>query len=175
VSGPTEGEGPIGGAPRSRPAGDRFRRFLHWLGAPSPVVLETMRSVEVPPITETKRRWSQGDRAGAIEYAYQTTLSDVQRAFHVRFRPDWTNEEVLIFGVTPEMVPIPDFLERLLRLYEPVRYGGAVPPDAPCPDALLQSIYAHHDMWTLYVEAVAQGTRMPPGVRPAPVRPSGAR
>ncbi len=74
---------PVRPAPARR---ERLRRFLHWLAAPSPVVLETMRGVEVPPITETKRRWSAGDRAGAISYAYTTVLYDLERAFHVRFR-----------------------------------------------------------------------------------------
>ncbi len=172
-------------APSGRPAGpapepprlprrERVRRFLHWLAAPTPVVLETMRGVEVPPITETKRRWNSGDRAGAIAYAYTTVLYDLERAFHVQFRPDWTNEEILIIGVTPEMVPIPEFLEQLLRLYEPVRYGGTVPSDAASPEALLTSIYAHHAMWTLYVEAIPHGHRMPAGLRPGPVSRSGA-
>jgi hypothetical protein len=151
------------------PVRERFRQFLHWLGAPTPVVLETMRGVEVPPITETKRRWSGGDRAGAISYAYTTVLYDLERAFHVRFRPDWTNEEILILGVTPEMIPIPEFLERLLRSYEPVRYGGSVPPDAVSPEGALSSIYAHHAMWTLYVEAIPKGATMPMGLRPGPV------
>jgi hypothetical protein len=160
---------PSGRVDRTGPPRDRLRRFLHWLGAPSPVVLETMRSVEVPPITETKRRWSGGDRAGAISYAYTTVLLDMERAFHVHFRPDWTNEEILVIGVTPEMVPIPEFLERLLRLYEPVRYGGAVPSDAESPEGILASIYAHHAMWTLYVEAIPHGASMPSGLRPGPV------
>lgn len=169
--------GPEGAAngPGRLPRRERLRRFLHWLGAPTPVVLETMRGVEVPPITETKRRWTAGDRAGSISYAYTTVLYDLERAFHVRFRPDWTNEEILILGVTPEMVPIPEFLERLLRMYEPVRYGGIVPPDAVSPEGLLASIYAHHAMWTLYVEAIPHGARMPAGLRPTPLPASEGR
>jgi len=167
-------KGPPADRPRV-PFRERVRRFVHWLAAPTPVVLETMRGVEVPPITETKRRWGSGDRAGAISYAYTTVLFDLERAFDVHFRPDWTNEEILVIGVTPQMVPIPEFLEKLLRLYEPVRYGGEVPPDAVSPEGLLASIYAHHAMWMLYVEAIPHGTRLPAGLHPGPVRRSEAR
>lgn len=140
--------------PRPRTLRARLRSFGGWLLHPRPVVLETMRSVEVPPITETKRLWTNGDRAGAVEYAWGAALYDVQRAFDVRFPSSWTNEEILVLGTTEAMVPIPDFLHSLLRQYEPIRYGGRFPAELPSPEGLLRSIYAHRKMWLLYVEAL---------------------
>lgn len=178
LAGPGTRYMPPGPVPPPLPAVDRagpsararLGAFLTKLVTPRPVILETMRPVEIPVITETKRRWSSGDRAGSVGYAYGAVLYDLQRAFSVEFRPDWTNEEILVFGVTPEMVPIPDFLARLVRMYEPIRYGGAIPDDAGSPEPLLQSIYAHHAMWRLYVEAVPHR-----GAAPAPVAAPASR
>ncbi|HEY6237708.1 MAG TPA: hypothetical protein VIZ68_00785 [Thermoplasmata archaeon] len=125
-------------------------RILH----PRPLVLETRRPVEVPVLTETKRRWGRGDRAGAVRYGYESVLVDLQRGFAVEFPPDWTHEDILERGVTPEMESIPEFLGRLVRVYERVRYGPAVPRDLPSPEPLLQSIYAHPRMWGLYIAEV---------------------
>jgi hypothetical protein len=145
----------------------RLKAFAAWMVHPHPVVLETMRSVEVPPITETKRRWVSGDRAGAVAYAWGAALYDVQRAFNVRFPPHWTNEDILVLGVTPEMVPIPEFLEKLLREYEPIRYGGLLPAELPSPEPILQSIYAHRAMWLLYVEAMSAPPALAASLSPA--------
>ena len=146
-----ESTGPEDPGPR-RLLGALVHRLLH----PRPVVLETRRPVEVPVITETKRRWMRGDRLGAVRFAYEGSLADIQRAFGVRFPDDWTHQDILERGVTAEMAPIPDFLHRLLTVYEPVRYGGELPTEIPPPDDILRSIYAHPKMWGLYVEHVAR-------------------
>jgi hypothetical protein len=136
-------------------------------------VLETRRPVEVPVLTETKRRWGRGDRAGAVRYGYESVLVDLQRGFAVEFPPDWTHEDILERGVTPEMESIPEFLGRLVRIYERVRYGPAVPRDLPSPEPLLQSIYAHPKMWGLYIAEVphADAPAMPSDRSPASSEP----
>ena len=151
------------------------QRILH----PRAVLLDTRRPVEVPVITETKRRWAKGERSGAVQYAYESVLVDLERAFGVRFPADWTHEDILERGVTPEMEPIPDFLVELLKLYEPVRYGRAEPPPARSPEPILQSIYGHPKMWGLYLRTVpatpevaapepASPVEPPSGTAPAP-------
>lgn len=127
---------------------------MHRLLHPRAIVLETRRPVEVPVITETKRRWVVGDRTGAICYAYEAALVDVQRAFGIEFPPDWTHEDILERGTSAAMGSVPDFLVQLLRLYEPVRYGHAAAEPSRSPEPLLQSIYAHPRMWGLYLTAV---------------------
>jgi hypothetical protein len=128
--------------------------LVHRLLHPRPLVLETRRPVEVPVLTETKRRWGRGERATAIRFAYEASLLDVQRAFGLEFPPSWTHQDILERGVTPEMGSVPEFLLRLLALYEPVRYGEEVSLGAESPVSLLESIYAHPKMWGLYVVAV---------------------
>lgn len=128
------------------------------------VLLETVRPLEVPVVTETKRRYGRGERAEAIRYAYVAVLHDLERAFGVEFPPHWTHAEILRDGLRPEMAPIPDFLGRLLELYEPVRYGA---PDRELgdPTELLVSIYSHRKMWGLYAEMLVH----------APVPPAAAK
>ncbi|MCI4319379.1 MAG: hypothetical protein L3J87_00550 [Thermoplasmata archaeon] len=140
--------------PRARPTSGRLTRALQRLFHPRLVILETMRPVEVPVLTETKRRWLAGDRNGAILYAYEAVLDDLQRAYGVRYPPDWTHDDILAHGVTPEMEPLVPFLKGLHDLYLPIRYGGAVPESGPSPDRLVQSVYAQRAMWGLYVEGV---------------------
>ena len=140
--------------PAVRPSSGRFARAMRRLFHPRLVILETMRPVEVPVLTETKRRWLAGDRDGAILYAYEAVLADLQRAYGVRYPPDWTHDDILEHGVTPEMEPLLPFLKGLHDLYLPLRYGGIVPAGVPSPDRLVQSVYAQRAMWGLYVEGV---------------------
>jgi hypothetical protein len=140
---------------------------MHRLLHPRAVVLETRRPVEVPVITETKRLWVNGERPAAVRYAYEAALADVERAFDVRFPADWTHEDILERGTSPEMGSVPDFLVQLLRLYEPIRYGANGADANRSPEPLLQSIYAHPKMWGLYIAAVPAS--------PEPALPTGSR
>ncbi|MCI4354137.1 MAG: hypothetical protein L3K06_02085 [Thermoplasmata archaeon] len=142
------------------------QRILH----PRAVRLDTRRPVEVPVITETKRRWAKGDRPGAVQYAYESVLGDLERAFGVHFPADWTHEDILERGVTPEMGSIPDFLIELLKVYEPVRYGRVDPGPARSPEPILQSIYGHPQMWGLYLATVPAVDDTP--ITDAPLAPS---
>jgi hypothetical protein len=135
------------------------------------MILETMRPVEVPPITETKRRWLKGDREGAILYAYEAVLGDLQRAYGVRYPPDWTHDDILVLGVTPEMEPILPFVRELHDQYLPLRYGGQVPEGIPSPDRLVQSVYSQRAMWSLYVEGVRRDDDHRPPPDPARLPP----
>ncbi len=147
---------------------------MHRLLHPRAVVLETRRPVEVPVITEAKRRWIQGDRTGAICFAYESSLADVQRAFGTRFPEDWTHEDILERGTSAEMGSVPDFLVQMLRLYEPVRYGHPDAEPTESPEPLLQSIYGHPKMWGLYlatVPATPAASSAVPSPLPAPAPP----
>jgi hypothetical protein len=113
------------------------------------LIAHSIIPIEVPVISETKRLWGIGRSADAIRFAYLHALDDLQRAFHTEFSPTWTQEEIQVHGMRPEMGRLPDFLQLLYRLYEPVRFGGRVPATGN-PVELLQSIYAHAEMWQLY-------------------------
>jgi hypothetical protein len=155
---------------RGRPGSGRFGRAFQRLFHPRLVILETMRPVEVPVLTETKRRWIAGDRSGAILYAYEAVLSDLQRAYGVQYPPDWTHDDILEHGVTSEMEPLLPFLKELHDLYLPLRYGGVVPESVPSPDRLVQSVYAQRAMWGLYVEGIRRDDTklVPPPAAPPP-------
>jgi hypothetical protein len=129
-----------------------------------PVVLDRIRAIEVPVLTEVKRRLGRQDLAGAVLYAYPAVVEDLARAYGVELPPGYSHEEILRRGFTSEMAPLADFFDRLYRLYAPVRYGGRSPPGTG-EDLLelLQSLYAADPMWRLYVR---------PG-EPGPTDPSG--
>ena len=130
--------------------GALVQRILH----PRPVVLESRRPIEVAVVTEVKRLWANGQREKAVRYACDSVIADLQRGYAVRFPPDWTHEDILVRGVTPEMGPIPDFLAHLVRLYEPVRYGGLPSETSASPVPLVESIYSQPAMWGLYLAHV---------------------
>ena len=118
-----------------------------------PLVVERVRSIELPILTEMKRRLVRGDVADALRYAYPLVLEDVEKAYGVGFPPEWTHEEILRLGIPPGAGPVGEFLPRLYRLYAPARYG----PNPRLTDAdgaealeLLRSIYAVAPMWRLY-------------------------
>jgi hypothetical protein len=120
--------------------------------APEPRVVEKIRPVEVPVLTETKRRLGRGEVAEALRYAYPQVVADLERAYGRPFAVGWTHEEILRYGFSPEMEPLRDFFEALWRLYEPFRYGArAPPPDGREVLELLRSLYAAAPMWRLYV------------------------
>lgn len=116
-------------------------------------VIERIEPVEIPIITETKRRLARGEYAPALQGAYDQVLLDLQRAYGQRFPPGWTNGEILDRGSAESWGHLPDFLRRLTDLYMPFRFGGQAPSGDPeTLLGLLQSIYAARPMWRLYVE-----------------------
>jgi hypothetical protein len=128
--------------------------WLSFRRAPTPPeYLERLRPVELPILTETKRRIFRGDVAGALRYAYPLVLEDVQKAYGVTFPPEWTHEEILRHGIPAQAGPIAEFLGQLYRLYAPARYsdGAGLAPEAGMEAIeLLRSIYAFAPMWRLY-------------------------
>jgi hypothetical protein len=145
------------------------RRWSLRRSVPMPEYFERLRQVELPILTETKRRIYRGDVAGALRYAYPLVLEDLQRAYGVEFSPAWTHEEILRNGLPPGAGPISEFLPRLYQLYGPARYGGKdpLPPDAGTETIeLLRSIYAFAPMWRLYAWQRRTGLRrlFPPQV-----------
>jgi hypothetical protein len=128
----------------------------------APFVVERLRPVELPILTETKRRIFGGDVAGALRYAYPLVLEDLQKAYGVQFPIAWTHEEILRRGLPPGAGPIGEFLPRLYRLYGPARYGEAVDiPESAGVETieLLRSIYAFAPMWRLYAWQRRSGLR----------------
>jgi hypothetical protein len=120
------------------------------------VVRDRIRPVEVPVLTEAKRRLGRDDVAGALLYAYPKVVEDLGRAYGVEFPEGYSHEEILTKGFNEAMAPMAEFFDRLYRLYAPVRFGRRPPPGTG--DAvleLLQSLYGAEPMWRLYVTNLA--------------------
>jgi hypothetical protein len=131
-----------------------------------PVILERIRPVEVPVLTEVKRRLGREDVAGALRYAYPKVVEDLARAYQVTIPPGFSHEEIVARGFTEPMRPLLDFFEKLYRLYSPVRYGERPAPGAPQEVLeLLQSLYGAEPMWRLYV---TEAVRPPPRAESSP-------
>ena len=174
---PTPGlSGPRGAARRSQVAQSFMQRMARRFGRRGPLIAHSIIPVEVPVLTETKRLWASGKRTESVRFAYLNSLQDLQRAFGVRFPPNWTHEEIQVHGMTPAMGGLPEFFLHLYHLYEPVRYGGSKTPEGN-PADLLQSIYGYPEMWQLYAQGmIARPAReaLPPLPRSAVRPPSGA-
>ncbi len=143
-----------------------------WLGrrGPDPAGPQLLlRPVELPVLTETKRRIYRGNVAEALRYAYPIVLEDLQQAYGVQFPAEWTHEEILRLGLPPAAGPLSEFLARFYRLYGPARYapGATLPPEAGNEAIeLLRSIYAFAPMWRLYAWRQPRGLArfLPPRV-----------
>jgi hypothetical protein len=117
-----------------------------------PVILDRIRPVEVPVLTEVKRRLGRDDVAGALLYAYPKVVDDLGRAYDVAFPEGYSHEEILTRRFNEAMAPMAEFFDRLYRLYAPVRFGGRAPPGtADVVLELVQSLYSPEPMWRLYV------------------------
>ena len=128
-------------------------RWFSRAPAPPPEIIERVEAVEIPIITETKRRIARGEYEEALRAAYAQVVADVQRAYSARFPPGWTHDELIERGLDGRMGHLPEFLRRLTDLYVPVRYGpGPVRNDSERLSGLLVSIYAQRPMWQLYLE-----------------------
>jgi hypothetical protein len=127
-----------------------------WWKKPEPVapeVVEQIEAVEIPVITEVKRRFAKGDYAAALLEAYPKAANDLSRGFKIPFPAGMTHEEFLRTKTTPEMGHLPEFFHRFYALYAPLRYGPPgkfeTPKELP---GILESIYAHRAMWRLYLQ-----------------------
>ena len=116
-------------------------------------VVERVEPVEIPIITETKRRLARGEYAPALQAAYGQVVADLQKAFGRPFPAGWTNQEILDRGAGESWGHVPDFFRRLTDLYTPLRFGAPAPATEPeTLLSLLQSIYAAPPMWRLYLQ-----------------------
>jgi hypothetical protein len=133
-------------------------------GEPDPVVfVDRIRAVEVPVLTEAKRRLVRGDVPGALRFAYPKVLEDLGRAFGTPIPEGFSHEEIVDRGFTPEMAPLVDFFDRLYALYAPARFGTGPPPDSGDEVLeLLQSLYSAEPMWRLYVTPSLDAASGPP-------------
>ncbi|MCI4320733.1 MAG: hypothetical protein L3K05_00275 [Thermoplasmata archaeon] len=132
------------------------------------VVRDRIRTVEVPVLTEVKRRLGRDDVSGALLYAYPKVLEDLVRAYGAEFPEGFAHEEILRQGFTEAMAPLSEFFDRLYRLYAPVRYGRRLPPEsAPEVLEIVKSLYSAEPMWRLYLTelssaAPTNGSGSPP-------------
>ncbi len=131
-----------------------------------PVVVQTIRSVEIPTITMLKNQLATGDTPTALSLAFRAVVRDMERAFGLSIPAGWTDREIvtrwgavgtMTLSVTGSYVPgeLRDVVRRFYAVYEPVRFG---PPGTPLrgdPVAILQSIYAYRPMWGLYLGHLA--------------------
>ncbi len=147
----------------------------------APVVVQTMAPIEVPVITEVKRRIARGEVAYAIQFGFLKALEDAQTALRLSFPPSLTYREIVESVVMPAMAGGPaEFYQRLYRFYEPVRYGKIVPENLDEFLAILTSIYAFQPLLYLYAAqasspatgAAGAGYAVPPPPPPPPP-PSG--
>ncbi len=134
--------------------------------ATPPVVIERIRPVEVPVLTEVKRRLGREELAQAVLYAYPKVVEDLARGYGVEIPPGYSHEEILTKCFTETMVPWAGFFDRLYRIYAPIRYGERAPTGTP-EDLLelLQSLYGAEPMWRLYVASATgptNGGTLPP-------------
>ncbi|MCI4328382.1 MAG: hypothetical protein L3J86_02245 [Thermoplasmata archaeon] len=119
---------------------------------PPAVVVDRIRPVEVPTLTEVKRRLGRNDVAGALLYAYPKIVEDLGRAYGVDFPEGFSHEEILAKRFNAEMAPMAEFFDRLYRLYAPVRFGRhPTPHAADIVLELVQSLYSPEPMLRLYV------------------------
>ncbi|HKV90112.1 MAG TPA: hypothetical protein VJQ43_02820 [Thermoplasmata archaeon] len=131
-----------------------------------PLVQDRIMAVEVPVLTEVKRRLGRNDVAGALLYVYPKVLEDLGRAYAAEFPPGYAHEEILAHGFTGTMAPQAEFFERLYRLYAPVRYGHRLAPGSGREVLeIVKSLYAAEPMWRLYLTHLAP---------PAPANGGGA-
>ena len=136
-----------------------------------PAVQDRIRAIEVPVLTEVKRRIGRGDVSGALLYAYPKVLEDLPRAYGIEVAAGDVHEELMGRRVTPEMAPVAEFFDRLYTLYAPVRFGER-PANGSSKDLVevLKSLYAAEPMWRLYLTALPNSA--PSGSGPVPAPPA---
>ncbi|MCI4336322.1 MAG: hypothetical protein L3K17_03880 [Thermoplasmata archaeon] len=134
-----------------------------------PEIVERVEPVEIPVITETKRRLGRDEYDAALAGAFRQVIDDLQRAYGLTFPAGWSQYEILDKGLAePKLGHLPEFIRRLTDLYIPMRFGP--PPWARDPDqlsGLLRSIYAQRPMWALYIESKREGPRASPRAAPS--------
>jgi hypothetical protein len=133
-------------------------RLFRRSNSPPVVMLDRIRPVEVPILTEVKRRLGRNDVAGALLLAYPKVVEDLGRAYGVEFPEGYSHEEILEKRFNAEMRPMAEFFDRLYRLYAPVRFGKRPNPGSgDLVLELMQSLYSAQPMWHLYVTTLPSG------------------
>ena len=131
-------------------------------------MIESVRPVEVPVITETRRLVARGEYRRAVQYGYSRVLADLRNAYQLLIEPSWTHSEILQAVRSLPTGPVPDFLRQLLELYGPARYGSG--PITEQPGTLLSAllgIYSQRPMWYLYRDYVEKTAPSPETAKPA--------
>ncbi|MCI4323608.1 MAG: hypothetical protein L3K03_06275 [Thermoplasmata archaeon] len=119
---------------------------------PAPTVIERIRPVEVPILTDVKRKVALGDVRGALLDSYPQVVADLGRAYDVEILPGYSHEDIVGPALPQAARPLAVFLDRLFALYAPVRFAGRAPPPVGKEIIeLVQSLYSSEPMWRLYI------------------------
>ncbi len=131
---------------------------------PAPVVVERMSLVEVPVLTETKKRVARGETGAAVVFGFTQAIADVSRAYGIAFPPELTPLEFIRWAMGPQtpLAQQREIYERAYAIYEPVRYWGAAGNGPEFIEALT-SIYAAPEMARLYAALQAATPPTPTG------------
>jgi hypothetical protein len=122
---------------------------------PAPQAPDRVRAIEVPVLTELKRRLGHDDLAGALLYVYPKVVEDLARAYGADVPAGYSHEEIVARKLAGPMGTQVEFLDRLYRMYAPVRYGqGPSPGTGDEILEIVQSLYAPEPMWRLYLTDV---------------------
>ena len=126
-------------------------------GGPGSAVAERIRPLEVPVLTEAKRRVALGEVGEALRRAYPQVLRDLARAYDIEIPSGYSHEEIVALSFTEPMQPQRVFFDQLYRLYAPARFGLPRPADGGEQlIELLRSLYAAEPMWRLYLHPAAR-------------------
>jgi len=90
-----------------------------------------------------------GDFSGAVRTAFLGALADLEKAFGLRVPSNWTDRDVIAYGLRNDMGQLPDLMFRLYALYEPIRYGQFSDWIREDPVALLRAIYGRTSLSSL--------------------------
>ncbi len=138
-------------------------------------------TVTVPVISASEEKVARGQYPAAVADAYHRVVLDLQRAYGLTLPAQWTHRQFLTEYLREDMGQVTVLVERLYRLYEPVRYGTSsdwTPGDLV---GLLRAIYAEPAMRDLYrpgVRSLPDERHRPPAVGtddPLGPRPPGFR
>jgi len=136
LSGPLYPSVPGTPASSSVPPAGMGLRNSDAIPVPLPVGLptEALAASSPPPeprwLTETRRLLQQGENSEAVCWAFESVLAELSAKSPTPIPSSTTYRDFVVAGFGGELGQLPDLLDRLYRMYEPVRYGMEPPPDS---------------------------------------------
>jgi hypothetical protein len=120
------------------------------------------------PVANAERDLAEGNYDHAVREAYHRVVLDLQKAYGLSLPAQWTHRQFLTEFLRDDMGILTTLVDRLYRLYEPVRYGTRPDWLSEDPVQILTLIYTEPSMRDLY----RPGSSAPP--TPIGPRRSGA-